>query len=83
MDAVVRALTVALHSEGELLMPLLSLRSLDDHAALHAVNTAVLALTFCEWLGLAGGDIRAVGKAACCMTSGWRGCRRRCSSARR
>lgn len=63
-DAVVRALTVALHSEGELLVPLLSLRSLDDHAALHAVNTAVLAMTFCEWLGLAGGDIRAVGKAA-------------------
>jgi putative nucleotidyltransferase with HDIG domain len=63
-DAIVRALTVALRSEGELLMPLLSLRSLDDHAALHAVNTAVLAMTFCEWLGLAGGDIRAVGKAA-------------------
>ena len=64
VDAVVRALTVSLHSEGELLVPLLSLRSLDDHAALHAVNTAVLAMTFCEWLGLAGGDIRAVGKAA-------------------
>jgi putative nucleotidyltransferase with HDIG domain len=63
-EAVVRALTVALHSEGELLVPLLQLRSLDDHAALHAVNTAVLAMTFCEWLGLAGGDIRAVGKAA-------------------
>ncbi len=64
IDAVVRALTVSLHSEGELLVPLLSLRSLDDHAALHAVNTAVLAMTFCEWLGLAGGDIRAIGKAA-------------------
>ncbi len=64
VDAVVRALTVSLHSEGELLMPLLSLRSLDDHTALHAVNTAVLAMTFCEWLGLAGGDIRAVGKTA-------------------
>lgn len=64
VDAVVRSLTVSLHSEGELLIPLLSLRSLDDHAALHAVNTAILAMTFCEWLGLAGGDIRAVGKAA-------------------
>jgi HD-GYP domain-containing protein (c-di-GMP phosphodiesterase class II) len=40
------------------------LRALDDHAALHAVNTAVLTMTFCEWLGLAGGDIRAIGKAA-------------------
>ncbi len=64
VDAVVRALVVSLHSEGELLVPLLALRSLDDHAALHAVNTAVLAMTFCEWLGLAGGDIRGIGKAA-------------------
>jgi HD-GYP domain-containing protein (c-di-GMP phosphodiesterase class II) len=64
LEAVVRALTVSLRSEGELLVPLLSLRSLDDHAALHAVNTAVLAMTFSEWVGLAGGDIRAVGKAA-------------------
>jgi HD-GYP domain-containing protein (c-di-GMP phosphodiesterase class II) len=64
MEAVVHALSLALHSEGELLIPLLSLRSLDDHTALHAVNTAILAMTFSEWLGLAGGDIRAVGKAA-------------------
>jgi HD-GYP domain-containing protein (c-di-GMP phosphodiesterase class II) len=64
LDAVIRALTVALRSEGELLIPLVALRALDDHAALHAVNTAVLTMTFCEWLGLAGGDIRAVGKAA-------------------
>jgi HD-GYP domain-containing protein (c-di-GMP phosphodiesterase class II) len=64
VEAVVHALALALHSEGELLIPLLSLRSLDDHTALHAVNTAILAMTFSEWLGLAGGDIRAVGKAA-------------------
>ena len=63
-DGVVRALTVALHSESELLMPLLLLHSLDDQTAVHAVNTAVLAMAFSEWLGLAGGDIRAVGKAA-------------------
>jgi HD-GYP domain-containing protein (c-di-GMP phosphodiesterase class II) len=64
VEAVVHALSLALHSEGELLIPLLSLRSLNDHTALHAVNTAILAMTFSEWLGLAGGDIRAVGKAA-------------------
>ncbi|MGH7561518.1 MAG: HD-GYP domain-containing protein [Gemmatimonadales bacterium] len=64
VEAVVHALALALHAEGELLIPLLSLRSLDDHTALHAVNTAILAMTFSEWLGLAGGDIRAVGKAA-------------------
>jgi HD-GYP domain-containing protein (c-di-GMP phosphodiesterase class II) len=64
VDAVVHALSLALHAEGELLIPLLSVRSLDDHTALHAVNTAILAMTFSEWLGLAGGDIRAIGRAA-------------------
>lgn len=64
VEAVVRALAVAMRSEGELLIPLLALQSLDDHAALHAVNTAILAMTFSEWLGLSGGDIKEVGKAA-------------------
>lgn len=64
LEGVVGALEVALHSEGELLIPLLALRSLDDHLTLHSVNTAVLAMSFSEWLGLAGGDIRAVGRAA-------------------
>ena len=64
LEGVVGALEVALHSEGELLIPMLTLRSLDDHLTLHSVNTAVLAMSFSEWLGLAGGDIRAVGRAA-------------------
>ena len=64
LEGVVRGLAVALHSEGELLIPLLALRSPDEHLTLHSVNTAVLAMSFSEWLGLAGGDIRAVGRAA-------------------
>ena len=64
LEGVVRALAVALHSEGELLIPLLALRSPDEHITSHSVNTTVLAMSFSEWLGLAGGDIRAVGRAA-------------------
>lgn len=61
---VVRALTVAMHPEGELMIPLLPERCFDDHLAYHAVNTAALAMSFSEWLGLGGGETRAVGRAA-------------------
>lgn len=61
---VVRSLTVALHPDGELIMPLLSESASDDHLVNHAVNTAVLAMSFSEWLGLGGGETRAVGRAA-------------------
>jgi putative nucleotidyltransferase with HDIG domain len=61
---VVRSLSVALHPEGELMMPLLSEGTAGDHLAYHAVNTAILAMSFSEWLGLGGSDTRAVGRAA-------------------
>ena len=64
VSGVVRSLSVALHPEGELVVPLLSERSADDHLAYHAVNTAILAMSFSEWLGLGGEETRAVGRAA-------------------
>jgi HD-GYP domain-containing protein (c-di-GMP phosphodiesterase class II) len=64
ISGMVRSLTVALHADGELVMPLLSNSTSDDHLAYHAVNTAVLAMSFSEWLGLGGSDSRAIGRAA-------------------
>ena len=64
VSGVVRSLSVALHPEGELILPLLPERSAGDHLAFHAVNTAVLAMSFSEWLGLGGEETRAVGRAA-------------------
>lgn len=64
ISGVVRSLTVALHADGELRMPLLSDGRTEDHIAYHAVNTAVLAMSFSEWLGLGGSEMRAVGRAA-------------------
>lgn len=61
---VVRSLSVALHPGGELMIPLLPDRSSDDQVTHHAVNTAVLAMCFSEWLGLGGSETRAVGRAA-------------------
>jgi HD-GYP domain-containing protein (c-di-GMP phosphodiesterase class II) len=64
ISGVVRSLSVALHPEGELVVPLLPDRSVADHLAFHAVNTAILAMSFSEWLGLGGEETRAVGRAA-------------------
>ena len=64
ISGVVRSLSVALHPEGELVMPLLSERSAGDHLAHHAVNTAILAMSFSEWLGLGGEETRSVARAA-------------------
>lgn len=61
---VVRSLSVALHPEGELMMPLLPDRSSDDQVTYHSINSAVLAMGFSEWLGLGGSETRAVGRAA-------------------
>lgn len=64
ISGVVRSLSVALHPEGELVLPLLTERSAGDHLAYHAVNTAILAMSFSEWLGLGGEETRAVARAA-------------------
>ena len=64
VQGVVRSLSVALHPEGELVMPRLPERSAGDHLTFHAINTAILAMSFSEWLGLGGEEIRSVGRAA-------------------
>lgn len=64
VQGVVRSLSVALHPEGELVVPRLPERSAGDHLAFHAINTAILAMSFSEWLGLGGEETRSVGRAA-------------------
>lgn len=61
---VVRALSLALRSEGELLIPLIPERRPDDQQPRHAVNSAVLAMAFGEWLGAGAEAIRSIGRAA-------------------
>ena len=61
---VVRALSLALHAEGELLIPLMPEGAAEDQLARHAVNSAILAMTFGEWLGAGSEDIRSIGRAA-------------------
>ena len=62
-QAVVRSLTVAMHGDSSLLVPLLKLKNFDEYAAMHAINVSVLTMTLAESLGLGPRDIHAFGIA--------------------
>jgi len=63
VEAVVRSLMVAMHSDGELAIPLLEFHDSDQYSALHAINVSILAMTMAESLGMSSRDIRGFGIA--------------------
>lgn len=63
VETVVASLSVAMHAEGELLLPVLEFAGHDQYNALHAVNVALLGMTLGEQLGMASFDVQAVGNA--------------------
>ena len=60
-EAVVRGLSVAMHGDQQLLLPLVRLREADEYTTTHSMNVAVLAMGLAEWLGLGARDVRAFG----------------------
>ncbi len=64
VETVVASLSVAMHAEGQLLLPMLEFPGQDAANALHAINTSLLAMTLGESLGMASHDVHAVGSAA-------------------
>ena len=62
-ETVVRSLTVAMHGDAQMLMPLLKLRHYDEYTTTHSLNVAVLAMALAEWMGLGDRDVRAFGIA--------------------
>ena len=62
-EAVVRSLTVAMHSGRQVMMPLLQLKEFDQYTTTHSMNVAVLSMALAEFLGLSAGDVRAFGIA--------------------
>ncbi|MFQ5890489.1 MAG: HD-GYP domain-containing protein [Gemmatimonadota bacterium] len=63
-EAVVRLLSVAMHSERELVVPLVQLKEVDQYTTTHSINASVLSMALSEFLNLASTDVRAVGEAA-------------------
>lgn len=62
-ETVVRSLSVAMHSQEEILMPLLQLKEFDQYTTTHSTNVAVLAMALAEYIGLQGRDVQVMGVA--------------------
>ena len=62
-EAVVRSLSVAMHGDSRMLLPLLKLKEFDQYTTTHSLNVAVLAMGLAESLGCGPKEIRAIGIA--------------------
>jgi len=62
-EAVVRSLSVAMHGDQQMIMPLLQLKQFDQYTTTHSLNVSVLSMALAEYLGMAPSDVRAFGVA--------------------
>lgn len=62
-DAVVRSLSLAMHAEHAMVLPLLQLKEFDQYTTTHSMNVSVLAMALGEYLELGGATVRALGIA--------------------
>ena len=62
-EAVVRSLSIAMHSERQLVIPLLQLKEFDQYTTTHSMNVAGLTMALAEHLGLGARDVRNFGIA--------------------
>jgi putative nucleotidyltransferase with HDIG domain len=62
-EAVVRSLSVAMHGDQQMMLPLLQLKQFDQYTTTHSLNVAVLSMALAEFLGMGAGDVRAFGVA--------------------
>jgi putative nucleotidyltransferase with HDIG domain len=62
-ETVVRSLSLAMHSDSEMLIPLLQLKEYDQYTTTHSLNVSVLCMALSEFMGLAPQDVRAFGVA--------------------
>ncbi|MGE3508608.1 MAG: HD-GYP domain-containing protein, partial [Vicinamibacterales bacterium] len=62
-EAVVRSLSVAMHSDRQVVLPLLQLKAFDQYTTTHSLNVSVLAMGLAEAMGCGPRDVRAIGVA--------------------
>ncbi|HYC49702.1 MAG TPA: HD domain-containing phosphohydrolase [Gemmatimonadaceae bacterium] len=62
-EAVVRSLSVAMHGESDMMLPLLMLKEFDQYTTTHCLNVSVLTMALAEHLGLNARDVRTFGVA--------------------
>ncbi len=62
-EAVVRSLSVAMHGDSRMVLPLLKLKEFDQYTTTHSLNVAVLSMGLAESLGCSAVEVRAIGVA--------------------
>jgi putative nucleotidyltransferase with HDIG domain len=62
-EAVVRGLSVAMHGDQDIVLPLLRLREFDEYTTTHSINVSVLTMALAEWMLMGARDVRAFGVA--------------------
>ena len=62
-EAVVRSLSVAMHADSEIMIPLVQLKEFDQYTTTHSLNVSVLAMALAEYTGMGARDVRAFGVA--------------------
>jgi putative nucleotidyltransferase with HDIG domain len=63
-DAIVRSLSLAMHAEQAMVLPLLQLKEFDQYTTTHSMNVAVLAMALGDFLELGPAAVRSLGFAA-------------------
>lgn len=62
-ESVVRSLSIAMHGDRQIVMPLLQLKEFDQYTTTHSLNVSVLTMGLAEWMGMSPRDVRAFGVA--------------------
>ncbi|MBI4545825.1 MAG: HD domain-containing protein [Gemmatimonadetes bacterium] len=62
--SVVRSLTIAMHAEEQVVLPLLKTQGFEEYLITHALNVSVLSMALAEAMSLGQADVRAIGEAA-------------------
>jgi len=61
---VVKLLSVAMHSEHDVVVPLVKLKSVDQYTTTHSINVSCLSMALAEHLNFVSSDVRSIGEAA-------------------
>jgi len=62
--AVVKLLSLAMHSERDVVVPLVHLKQVDQYTTTHSINVSMLSMGLAEFLNFASVDVRSIGEAA-------------------
>jgi putative nucleotidyltransferase with HDIG domain len=63
VETIVRSLTIAMHAEPQITLPLVQLKEFDEYTTTHSLNVSVLGMGLAERVGLDGSEVRAYGVA--------------------